>query len=123
MTEASLSEIKGRFEVLLNVEALTTVYKAVGLQREESNLYCDSKVLSDIRPVFGKEVGRPAGAVITHTLKIGFHEGKSGSHRDCYIALDSEDLDGLAEAIERAQSKDKALRELLAEIKLPDLTA
>jgi hypothetical protein len=122
LTEESLRAIRERFDNLLNVEPFVILSKAAGLQREGDHLYCDSRILSDLRPVFGKEVGRPAGAVITHTLRLGYHEGAEGDHKELYVVLDSDDLESLIYTLNRAQAKDKALRELLAEAKLPNLT-
>jgi hypothetical protein len=90
------------------------------LQRDGERLYCDAKILSDIRPVFGdKPTVRPVGAVVTHTLRIGYHLG--GDHREFHIILDVQDLEALKVAVDRAQAKDKTLRALLKDIKLPDL--
>jgi hypothetical protein len=122
LSEESLRAIRERFNNLLNVEPFTIVSKAAGLQREGDRLYCDSRILSDLRPVFGKEVGRPVGAVITHTLRLGYHEGTEIDHKQLYVVLDSDDLESLIYTLNRAQAKDKALRELLAKAKLPDLT-
>ena len=61
---------------LLNIEALNTIAKAARLLRDGERLYCSGKILLTYRPVFGQDpAARPNGAVITHTLKIGYHEG------------------------------------------------
>src|SRR2546422_6688374 len=68
------SGIRARFERLLNIESLKTISKAFRLQSDGERLYCSSKILSDIRPVFSEDAEvRPYGAVITHTLKIVHH--------------------------------------------------
>jgi hypothetical protein len=122
LSEESLKAVRERFTTLLNVEPFATVSKAYGLQREGDRLYCGSRILSDIRPVFSKELRRPVGAVITHTLRLGYHEGTEGDHKQLYFVLDSDDLESLMYVLGRAKVKDKALRELLAKAKLPDLT-
>ena len=105
---------------LLNVESLNLVAKAGRLQRDGERLYCTAKILSDIRPVFGSDPATgPVGAVLTHTLKVGYHEGKE--HREFHIVLDSSDLDGLDEVVHRAQAKDRSLRDLLKSASLPNL--
>jgi hypothetical protein len=74
------------------------------------------------RPVFGSDPAvRPVGAVLTHTLKIRYHEGDLRDHREFYVVLDSNDLDELRDIIQRAQTKDKSLRELLKSAQLPTL--
>jgi hypothetical protein len=115
-----IPKLRSVFDKLLNIPALNTVSKAARLQRDGERLYCTSKILSDIRPVFGPDPAvRPMGAVLAHTLKIGYHEGKE--HREFHVVLDSSDLETLADAIARAQSKDQTLRDWLKETKLPDL--
>jgi hypothetical protein len=113
-------KIRARFEKLLNIDALNTLSKAGRLQRDGERLYCDAKILSDIRPVFGaKATARPVGAVVSHTLRIGYHKG--GKHKEIHIILDAEGLKQLKTTIGRAEAKDKTLRELLKETRLPDL--
>jgi hypothetical protein len=105
---------------LMSIEVLNTVSKAARLQRDGERLYCNAKILSDIRPVFSHDPTlRPLGAVLTHTLKIGFHEG--GEHQEFHVVLDVDDLLALSEVIYRAQAKDKTLRKLLKESKLTSL--
>ena len=109
-----------RFEKLLNINLLNTLSKAGRLQRDGERLYCDAKILSDIRPVFGpKPTVMPPGAVVTHTLRIGYHEG--GDHKEFYVILDADDLEALKNTVTRAEAKDKVLRQLLKTAKLSDL--
>jgi len=111
---------RARLEALLEIETLNTLSKAIGLQRDGERLYCDSKILSDIRPVFLSDASmRPRGAVITHTLKIGYHEGKE--HKEFFVVLDMEDLEELRDVIERAHVKSQTLSGLLEDAKLSDL--
>lgn len=115
-----LSRIRDRFQRLLGIAALNTVSKALDLQRDGERLYCDATIFSDIRPVFGEDVtSRPTGAVITHTLKLGYHG--HGEHKEFFLVLDEEDLADLQEIIKRAQSKGETLSMLLKEANLPRL--
>lgn len=112
--------LRKRFQRLLNIQPLNTLSKAIKLQREGERLYCSAKIVSDIRPIFGEDItSRPVSAVITHTLKIGYHEG--GEHRDLFLVLDEQDLGRLQEVIERAKSKGQTLAELLNDTGLPRL--
>lgn len=113
-------KLRSMLERLLNIETLKIVAKASRLQRDGERLYCASKILSDIRPVFKPNPSvQPEGAVITHTLKVGYHEGRD--HVEIQIVLDSNDLDKLAEVVRRAQMKDKTLRSFLKRSKLENL--
>lgn len=115
-----LAKLRSLLERLMSMDTLNTIAKAARLQRDGERLYCNAKILSDMRPVFGKDpTVRPVGAVLTHTLKVGYHEGRD--HREFLLILDSSDLVALAEVIQRAQAKDKTLRELLKSVKLPSL--
>lgn len=117
---AAWPSARARLKALLEIETLNTLSKAMGLQRDGERLYCDSKILSDIRPVFLSDAStRPHGAVITHTLKIGYHEGKE--HKEFFVVLDMEDLEELRDVIERAHVKSQTLSGLLKDAKLSDL--
>lgn len=120
LTNNDISKLRLMLERLLNIETLKTVAKASRLQRDGERLYCAAKILSDIRPVFKDDPSaNPAGAVITHTLKVGYHEGRD--HMETQIVLDSDDLDKLADIVHRAQLKDKTLRSFLKTSKLQNL--
>jgi hypothetical protein len=115
-----VGKLRSRLEKLLDIEAFKTIAKAGRLQRNGERLYCDSKILSDIRPVFGSApTARPVGAVVSHTLKVGYHEGSE--HKEFYVILDLDDLEALNEVVTRALAKGKTLRDLLADAKLPNL--
>jgi hypothetical protein len=120
LTQDEIGLLRERFERLLSIEHLNTLSKAFRLQREGERLYCEAKILSDIRPVFeGGVTSKPENAVITHTLKIHYHEG--GDLREVFIVLDKDDLSSLREVVERAQLKDATLRTFLREANLQNL--
>ncbi len=113
-------KLRLKFTRLLNIETFNALAKAKRLQRDGERLYCDAKVVSDIRPVFGsRPTSLPVGAVVTHSLKLGYHE--SGEHKEFNVILDRIDLDLLVDVIGRAKAKDTTLRALLKETRLPDL--
>jgi len=119
-SQKEISTLRSRLEELLSIDTLKTISKAARLQRDGERLYCDAKILSDIRPVFGADPTiRPVGAVLTHTIKVGYHEGRD--HREFHIVLDSDDLRALSEVVRRAQAKEKTLRNLLKGAELPNL--
>lgn len=122
LQDLNLNTLKLRFEKLLNIGSLYAFSKAARLQRDGERLYVESKILSDIRPVFDADPTiRPYGAVITHTLKIIYHI--NNEHKEFHVVLDSEDLQFLKETINRAALKDETLRALLKEVKLSNLGA
>jgi len=114
------SSLRARFEKLLNIDTLKIISKAARLQSDGERLYCSSKILSDIRPVFSEDpTARPVGAVITHTLKITHHVGKD--LEEFHVVLDSYELEVLKDVIIRACVKDETLRALMKEANLTDL--
>jgi hypothetical protein len=117
----AIPSIKTRFKRLLSIESLSIISKAIGLQRDGERIYCEAKIISDIRPVFTKDPKhRPVGAVLGHTLKISYHDGTAG-HKDFFVVMDRIDLENLKKVVDRAHAKCEALAELLAEVDLPDL--
>jgi hypothetical protein len=115
-----VDKLREKFAKLLDIGIFNLLSKAKRLQRDGERLYCDAKIISDIRPVFGaKPTDRPTGAVVTHTLKLGYHEG--GEHKEFHIILDLVDLDLLTSIVNRALAKDTTLRGLLKEMRCPDL--
>jgi hypothetical protein len=101
-----------RMRALLSVEPLEVLAKAYALQREHEKIFCDARIFTDLRPVFGARTDDPAiGAFVAHTLKIVYHV--AGGHRELYCALDAEDLAKLKAVVERAISKANSLARLL----------
>jgi hypothetical protein len=112
--------LREKVEKLLNVHKLKVISKATRLQLDGERLYCESKILSDIRPVFDDDPEvDPIGAVITHTLKLGYHIGRE--HKEFHIVLDADDLESLKSVIDRAYAKNQTLRVLLRKKNLPNL--
>jgi hypothetical protein len=115
-----VNRVRERFRRFLSIDRLSALSKAYRLQRDGERIYCEAKILSDIRPVFGSEVSaKPNGAVVTHALKLTYHEGRD--HGEVFVVMDSEDLTALRSVIDRAQVKDTTLRNLMKEIDLEDL--
>lgn len=101
-------KFKFRLISLLGFESLVIASKASALQTDHEHIFCSAKIYTDLRPVFGSTPeSAPVGGVIVHMLKVGYH--KSGSHKEFYIALDTNDLSQLKTKIERAEIKSKAL--------------
>lgn len=120
LTPKDLAKLQSILKRILSIDTLRMIAKAARLQRDGERLYCSSKILSDMRPVFGEDPTiRPIGSVLTHTLKVTYHEGRD--HREFHVVLDSDDLEALGEVVQRARAKDKTLRELLKSMKLPSL--
>lgn len=103
---------------LLSVESLILSAKALGLRNDYQRSYCDIRILTDIRPIFGSPAEKPVGAFVENTLKIEYHE--DGEHKEFYVALDNEDLGKIRKALDRAESKTAALKSVIRESGIPD---
>jgi hypothetical protein len=118
--------LEERLKRLLTVESFNLVdAKAKELQLEAEHTFCDARIVTDLRPVFGSNVSdSPEAMIIVQTLKLGYHDSGSQTHKEMYVALDSDDVAKLVEILRRAEEKAKTLKGKmdLAGIRLIDLT-
>jgi hypothetical protein len=115
-----------RLPRLLSVESLDVAARATNLLYEyEHTLHGNARVLTDVRPVFatgpqGVEE-QPRGAIIAHTLKLSYHERRRV--KDFFVTLDTDQVDQLIEALQRANLKAEQLRAHLKDADLPYIDA
>lgn len=112
---------KHRLENLLNIDIFKILSKAVDLQSENEQLFCNARIITDIRPIFETDIEKGLkGTVIFHTLKIVYHGANNKEdHQEFYVALDSDDLSKLRSAIDRAEEKHKVLESSLKTAGIP----
>lgn len=115
--EAEIS-FSSHIKTLLSIDSLTLAAKTLGLRTEYQKSFCDVRILTDIRPIFGTQINNPVGAFVGHTLKIEYHEG--GEHKDFYVALDHEELGKVRRALDRAESKAAVLKSIIGQSGIPD---
>jgi len=109
---------RDRLTGILNIEALNVLAKAVTLLGEHEHLFCSVRIVTDARPVYGKNVSDPPEAmVITHILKIDYH-GAGGHLQEIYIGLGSNDIKEIRSALDRAEAKAASLRAALETAKI-----
>jgi hypothetical protein len=103
---------------VLGAESFSLRAKVFDLQTEDERTFCCTRILTDLRPVFGSNVADgPKGMVVVHLLKLGFYRGGSKrQHEEIYVSLDAEDLETLRTVIERASSKAKTLRSVVPKL-------
>jgi hypothetical protein len=101
-------------EVLLLGSLLVTADKAKELQVQRERNFCDARILTDLRPVFGSDAtSAPTAITVIHTLKIGYHDSGSPDHREFYVAIDGADIKSLKASLERAEQKEQSLKSML----------
>lgn len=104
-------------EALQLEEPLGITAKAAGVAAGHQRMYAEARILTDIRPVFHSDPDKkPVAAFMYHNLCLSYYEG--GDRKNLYIMLDSEDIESLRAAIERASRKESTLSKLLQETSL-----
>jgi hypothetical protein len=95
--------------MLVSDGPLATGAKAADLLMEQQLVFCTARILSDLRPVFNEAAEALQGFLPFHTLAVTYHEG--GETKTIYFAMDASDLKRLARQIDRAQRKERILRD------------
>ncbi len=110
---------KARLEALFGIASLSIGSKANSIMYEYENVYYRSRVLTDVRPVFGADSDSVDinAALIIHNLRVHYHIG--GEHKDFFVALDTKDLQQLIDVLERAKVKAAKLKAMLAASETP----
>jgi hypothetical protein len=102
---------------LLQTPSLNIAAKARALLTD-GNSYCRSRVLTDVRPIFGADIAEsPKAALVVHHLTLSYH-ASSPSVADVIVSLDADDIEDLIEVLQRAQTKQKRLQSLLTEARV-----
>ncbi len=120
ITEPLKEKLKARLEALLSLDnSLGVTAKALDVMTEHEHVFCGARILSDIRPVFCGPTNTATAAVIVHNLQIAYHEG--GSHRELYVAMDTDDIATLKKIVERAENKARLLENMLEKCNMQNL--
>lgn len=114
--EVDRSSFKRDLTALLSCdETFGVTAKALDIRNQQPHVYCDARILTDIRPVFKDDAtDGPTAAFVTHTLLISTHdEGDFSTSKDLFVSLDADDLKELRRLVDRAAAKEEALKSLL----------
>jgi len=93
---------------------LSFVHKSLRLSYEHQNIIFDTRILTDIRPVFDDDGQDLVQMLVSHMLKIEFHDG--AKRQKLYVSMGTDDLRNLTEACERAQNKETTLKTKLGDL-------
>jgi len=112
------SLFRKRLHEILNIESLSIAAKAVAIGQEYENVFCNARIFTDLRPVFGTNVSDQLETmVINHQLKIEYHKAPKGRH-EIYLSLSSDELKDLRALLDREDQKIGTLKASLANSKL-----
>jgi hypothetical protein len=119
--EAELAVGQDRIKRLMGLHTpLGVSAKSLNLLIENERLYCDGRILTDLRPIFLEDATAPPEAsVIIHSLRLAFHERDELRH--IYFALSTDDLRELKTLVDRALEKEEGLRAIAAKGGIPCL--
>lgn len=84
--------------------------KARGLLIQHEHFYCKGRILTNLRPVYKRDLGTPVASIIYHELRITYHKSDDSDTRDIYIAATKQHLLRLRSLIDRALQKEDGLR-------------
>ena len=119
--ESEQGALRERLQRLLALQSVVAPAKARSLLIDYANYLCRARIFTDIRPVFGSDVGQtPDTALVVHTLKLSYQQGSSLT--DFFVVLDRSDLELLSELIDRAKRKENSLHAMLGAAGLEPLS-
>ena len=95
-------------ELKLNTKFVSLVAKAKDLWSELPRKLIKSRILSDIRPIFGDSLGSiPVQGVVVHTLVLTFIEGDE--EKEFHVNFDQNGISKLAGILNRATDKERLI--------------
>lgn len=98
------ARVKERMVQLFSIKPLFISIKATSLFNDNERVLVGSKILTDVRPIFGNGNEEKAlGCFLTHNLKLVYQE--NDSTKEFLVSLDTEELDALEKGIKRARMK------------------
>lgn len=113
-----LETLKSRLASLLEIGgSLNFISKAADVTNDHDKSFSDVRILTDLRPLFedSLETG-PVGFSLMHTLKLVFQE--DFETKEFFVVLNPAELEALKKCVDRAQLKEKSLRDVLAKYEL-----
>lgn len=116
-------QLMGEFfsEIFTSNKYLYYIEKAKKLLIERAKLIGNTRIITDIRPIFKEEkIGKPEYSLIIHNLRIEYTKDFKNMERS-FFALDHQDLIKLQEQIKRALDKEEEMQEICKKMGLKNL--
>lgn len=99
-------------QVLTVGGSLAILAKGNGVVNDHQHLFYDSRILTDLRPIFKPSAEQvPDALVIVHHLKIAYVDGKD--QKEFFVAMDESDLHKLQKNLEKAIAKANNLKPII----------
>lgn len=123
LADEERERLEGRLVLLLEVDSLDATSKALDVLLESEHTLHDARIITDVRPVFGRNAEKPpTGVMIVHTLKLSYHD-ESEEVKDLYVAMGAGDIGALNADLDRANQKAESLRRMLEPTGVPYIDA
>ena len=111
-----------RLRFLINNKQIYYAAKADSLISNYGNVFIQSKIISDIRPVFDIQIEDELKAgIISHNLNIHYQSNEEPYHKDISLVLNLNDIKTLKEMLIRAERKNIVLQNLLSKSGMKNL--
>lgn len=122
LDSSSREKFKDRIIRLLSGQLLGLSTKAGNILAQHENVFGYVRVSTDGRFLFDSDIEQSStSAIIVHTLKIHYIQGHE--HKDLFIPLNAEDLDGMISLLKHAKDKENALKTTLRSTNVPYIDA
>lgn len=110
----ALQRLMRFFDVLLESKALLLSAKATSLSSEFEQVYSESRIFTDVRPIFENDkTAQLLGHFLVHNLKLVVET--SQGDRELFVALGEDALESLGKDVERARLKARQLQARLGD--------
>lgn len=118
LKDLTREQLSVRLIRLLSISSIQFGAKATSLWLENERFLISSRIISDVRPIFGDTIDEDtvSAALIVHTLRFEYSE--AGERKSFFTFLDDDDIESLRAACERALVKRKAISRFLTSAKL-----
>jgi hypothetical protein len=119
ITEDKEKIYKARLKHILDIDKIKLISKSSDLLTQHENVLCgDTRIFTDIRPVFGDSPENPPiGFLLVHKLKIQYMN--NDEMKEIFISMDTKDIKLLKEVLDRADAKAKSLESVINRTAIP----
>lgn len=120
ISDEQIEIFKSRIELFLKIDdPLDVSYKASRLLIEYEHILLNTRILTDIRPIFKSNLNEGlSGVIVAHILRLLYRDAKGD--KELFVALDSKDVSLLLEQAKRALQKEEVLlNDTLSQLGIP----